>query len=94
MWENGITKFYEIFKVETAIHYLNVSPSMRYVYYRSPEKIIFHERFMQICNFSIILRFIINIITKKNNKLLYNYKNSKFYYIQVSVFVKIMFYNE
>jgi len=42
MWENRIIKFDEIFKVETDIHYLNVSPSMRYIYYRSIEKIIFH----------------------------------------------------
>jgi len=45
MWENGIIKFDEIFKVHF-VHIginLNVSlVSMGYVYYRSPEKIIFH----------------------------------------------------
>jgi len=33
MWENGIIKFDEIYK-GTVIHYLNVSPSMGYVYHR------------------------------------------------------------
>jgi len=42
MWENGIIKFDEIWKSKIYIHRLNVSPSMGYVYYRSPEKIIFH----------------------------------------------------
>jgi len=42
MWENGIIKFDEIVKLETAIYNLNISPSMGYVYYRSLEKIIFH----------------------------------------------------
>jgi len=42
MWENGVIKFDEIFKANIAINYLNVSPSMGYVYYRSPGKIIFH----------------------------------------------------
>jgi len=49
MWENGIIKFDEIFKAKF-IHddliiineYLNISPSTGYVYYRLPEKIIFH----------------------------------------------------
>jgi len=42
MWENGIIKFDEIFKAKDVNDYLNVSPSMGYVDYRSPEKIIFH----------------------------------------------------
>jgi len=42
MWENGIIKFDEVFKSEKIIIYLNVSPSMGYVCYRSPEKIIFY----------------------------------------------------
>jgi len=42
MWENGINKFDEIFQAKTTFDYLIVSPSMGYVYYRSPEKIIFH----------------------------------------------------
>jgi len=95
MWENGIIKFDEIVKSENIIFKLDVSPSMGYVYYRSPEKIIFYERFMQICNFSIILRgFIIKIITKKRISYYIIIRISKFYYIPVSVFVKIMFYNE
>jgi len=42
MWENGIIKFDEIVKSKISITNLNVSPSIGYVYYRSPEKIIFH----------------------------------------------------
>jgi len=42
MWENGIIKFDEIFESKIHNYGLNVSPSMGYVYYRSPEKIIFH----------------------------------------------------
>jgi len=42
MWENGIIKFDEIFKSNISNYGLNVLPSMGYVYYRSPEKIIFH----------------------------------------------------
>jgi len=41
-WESGIIKFDEIVKSENIIYNFNVSPSMGYVYYRSPEKIIFH----------------------------------------------------
>jgi len=41
MWENGIIKFDKIMKTK-AITYMNVLPSMGYVYYHSPEKIIFH----------------------------------------------------
>jgi len=41
MWENGIIKYDEIFKSESNNYGLIVSPSMGYVYYRSPEKIIF-----------------------------------------------------
>lgn len=40
MWENGIIKFDKILKTDAG--YINVLPSMGYVYYRSPEKIIFH----------------------------------------------------
>jgi len=43
MWENGIIKFDEIFKAKISTEdYLSVSPSMGYVYYRSPENIIFY----------------------------------------------------
>jgi len=40
MWENGIIKFDKILKLKQG--YINVLPSIGYVYYRSPEKIIFH----------------------------------------------------
>jgi len=42
LWEKGIIKFAEIFKSKNHYDRLYVSPSMGYVYYRSPEKIIFH----------------------------------------------------
>jgi len=42
MWENGIIKFDEILKSRIYNFHLSVSPSVGYVYYRSPEKIIFH----------------------------------------------------
>jgi len=42
MWENDIIKFDEIFKTKIPIIYLNVSPSMGYVCYHSPEEITFH----------------------------------------------------
>ncbi|XP_025266320.1 proto-oncogene tyrosine-protein kinase ROS-like [Camponotus floridanus] len=42
MWENGIIKFENILGNMNEIYNLNILPSMGYVYYRSPKKIILH----------------------------------------------------